>query len=280
MAVLLHRRTTTRGVDHYRINLRPLEELDDAARHRSRLFFQPGMHHQRPAARLTRRHDDLATFGGKYARRGSIDVREEDLLHASAQHTHTSALVTHRNRKRRHFAGKVRGPPEAAPPSPPIASGAALAARTIAPAPACPIVDIETSERPAPAIAPGVEKSQTAVCERASRPRNAGCYALPARACLRSACRTARPMGTQSCRPCIRGSCPYAGEMSGPAELRPGPPSASCRCARAASPSLRPIVHMLDKQADKIRSARSRPATPYPARDAHQNSRVSPARSR
>ena len=92
MAVLLHRRTASGGVDHNSVDVRPFKELNNAARHYAGLLFQPGMNHQGPAAWLIHRGNDLAPFGGQNARCCCIDVREENLLHASRQHPHPPAM--------------------------------------------------------------------------------------------------------------------------------------------------------------------------------------------
>src|ERR1035437_2300789 len=66
------------------------------------------MDHQSPAARLVLWSDHLATFRGKDARSGGVDVREEDLLQTSGQHAYTATWSCRCRRIRRHLPCEVR----------------------------------------------------------------------------------------------------------------------------------------------------------------------------
>ena len=49
------------------------------------------MDHERAAAALRLRDDDLKTFGGENARGGGVDVREVGVLHAAGEHADAAA---------------------------------------------------------------------------------------------------------------------------------------------------------------------------------------------
>lgn len=91
MAVLLHGGTAAGGVDDDGVDVGAIEEVDDLARHCGGLLFQPGVDHESSAAGLILGSDDFAAFRGEHARGGGVDVGEEDLLHASGEHSDAAA---------------------------------------------------------------------------------------------------------------------------------------------------------------------------------------------
>ena len=65
--------------------------------HGGRSFVQAGVDHECAAAALVLGDDDLASFRCEDARRGLVDVLEEDLLDAAGEHAYAVGLVSGRD---------------------------------------------------------------------------------------------------------------------------------------------------------------------------------------
>ena len=179
-----------RGVDGDRVDTCSAEQLADGLRPPSPLLPPTGMEMERAAASLARRRDDLVALRRQHARRGGVDVAEDDALHAARQQ-----------------ADPARREPTAAVPR--------AAARLSAPGRS------ELGQRPQAASArsrpEGASASATRIRRGCGRPRRRACAAAsrpPAgRTALRrphvsarSAGRSERRTGTRSRTPCSRGS--------------------------------------------------------------------------
>ena len=96
MPVFLHGGPASGGVDDNRIDLGGLERSNHLLREGDGLVFQSGVNHERSATTLSARDEHLASFRRKHTRCGRVDVRKEDLLHASAQKAYPLALYAFR----------------------------------------------------------------------------------------------------------------------------------------------------------------------------------------
>src|SRR5277367_4162933 len=92
MAVFLHGGAAACGVDDDGVYVGGLEEGDDVARHCGGLLFEAGVDHQGSAAGLVLGSDDLAAFSGEDSCGSGVDVGEEDLLDAAAEHADSATL--------------------------------------------------------------------------------------------------------------------------------------------------------------------------------------------
>ena len=84
-AVLLHRRTASGAVDDDVVDVEGLHLGDELAHPLQRRLLAAGVDLERTAAALQRRDQHFAAVGGEHTRGGSIDVREERVLHAPGE---------------------------------------------------------------------------------------------------------------------------------------------------------------------------------------------------
>ena len=85
-SVLLHRRSAPGAVDDDVVDVESLHLGDEIAHPPQRGLLAAGMDLERSAAALQRRNQHFAAVGGEHPRGGSIDVREERVLHAPGEH--------------------------------------------------------------------------------------------------------------------------------------------------------------------------------------------------
>ena len=109
VAVFLHGGAAACGVDDDGVYVGGLEEGDDVASHCGGLLFEAGVDHQGSAAGLVFGRDDLAAFSGEDSRGGSVDVGEEDLLDAAAEHADSATQSCSWCDALRHLPVEVSG---------------------------------------------------------------------------------------------------------------------------------------------------------------------------
>jgi len=91
VAVFLHGRSATGGIDHDGVDVGAIENVDQFPRKIERLLFQPRMDSERTAATLLARNNNFAAFSSQHARRGRVHAREQDALHAAGEQSDTLA---------------------------------------------------------------------------------------------------------------------------------------------------------------------------------------------
>jgi len=94
VSVLLHRRAAAGRVDHDRVNVRPIEGVDQAAGESGGLNPSAVVQRQRAAATLAGRDDDVAALARKHPRGGGVHLREKDLLYTAGQHADDRTALT------------------------------------------------------------------------------------------------------------------------------------------------------------------------------------------
>ena len=108
MAVFLHRRAATCGIDDNGVNVGGFEESNELAGHCGGLVFEAGVDHEGPAARLAGWNDDLKTLRAEQACGRGVNVGEKSLLDATSEHADATASRGDGGYTFRHGPGEAR----------------------------------------------------------------------------------------------------------------------------------------------------------------------------